>query len=125
MVALLDLGLPAPSSAAPPPRVLVCGDADFAYTSALRNALPSARILATAFEPEAELLARYPHAAETIGKLRTADVLVRCGVDARQLSSHVDGTFERVVFNLPQAPPAARARNQIQRHRALLRELCA
>ena len=125
MVALLDLGLPSPSTSAAPPRVLVCGDADFAYTSALRTALPSARILATAFEPEAELLARYPHAAETIGKLRTADVLVRCGVDARQLSSHVDGTFERVVFNLPQAPPAARARNQIQRHRALLRELCA
>ena len=60
MVALLDLGLPSPSAAAAPPRVLVCGDADFAYTSALRNALPSARILATAFEPEAELLARYP-----------------------------------------------------------------
>ena len=81
MVALLDLGLPPPSAAASPPRVLVCGDADFAYTSALRTALPSARILATAFEPEAELLARYPHAAETIGKLRTADVLVRCCVD--------------------------------------------
>ena len=51
MVALLDLGLPPPSAAATPPRVLVCGDADFAYTSALRTALPSARILATAFEP--------------------------------------------------------------------------
>ena len=33
--------------------------------------------------------------------------------------------WERIVFNLPQAPPLPGAKNQIQRHRTLLREFCA
>jgi len=33
--------------------------------------------------------------------------------------------WERIVFNLPQAPAECKARNQIQRHRALLRDFCA
>ena len=33
--------------------------------------------------------------------------------------------FDRIVFNLPQAPVIQGARNKIQRHRALLSEFCA
>ena len=126
---LLDLGLcgPGPSCAALVPRVLVCGDADFAYALSLTAQLGSrACITATAYEAEDELLARYPHAAGAMAKLRDMGAFVRCGVDATALGAlfGAEPAFERIVFNLPQAPPAPKARNQIQRHRALLRDFC-
>jgi len=112
------------------PRVLVCGDADFAYSSALARALRErgvdARLFASAYEDRALLLERYPSAAGAAGALAGAGADVRFGVDARALRDHYgDGArFERVVFNLPQAPPEPGRRNQIQRHRALLRAFC-
>lgn len=120
---LLDLGLPSTSAS----RVLVCGDADFAYSCALKARLPdSAKLWTSSYEPEAELLQRYPHAADAIAVLRGAQVDVSCGVDARELEHHYGeaSRFDRIVFNLPQSPPEPRARNQIQRHRALLQDFC-
>ena len=78
--ALLDLGLQAASSSSTSPssssmlqtrHVLVCGDADFAYTTALRHTLRSrscddVRIFSSSYEPEAELIDRYPQAAAAI-----------------------------------------------------------
>ncbi|KAL1499033.1 hypothetical protein AB1Y20_013549 [Prymnesium parvum] len=121
---LLDLGLLDPT--APPARVLICGDADFAYACALSSRLQRASLLATCYESEAELLHAYPHASAAIAALRHAGVDVRCGVDARALSHHLGdaASFDRIVFNFPQSPPLPRARNQIQRHRALLRDVC-
>lgn len=87
---------------------------------------PASYIYASAYEPEAELLSRYPNAAENMAALLRRGVNVDCGVDARDLSTKYGGTarFDRIVFNLPQSPPAPKARNQIQRHRALLRDFC-
>jgi hypothetical protein len=139
MFNLLDLGLlPAAAAASGVasrlPRVLVLGDADFAYAHALARRLGSAAaITATAFEDEDSLLVRYPHAASTMEALRSMGTTVRCGVDARRLetlaaeeaaSVAMPMQWERVVFNLPQSPAEPKARNQIQRHRTLLRELC-
>ena len=128
---LLDLGLFASPPAATLPRVLVLGDADFAYARALQSSCASSglklSLFASAFEPEAELASRYPEAVDTMGALTRAGAAVRCGIDARTIAAHYgEGeSFDRIVFNLPQSPPAPKARNQIQRHRALLREFCA
>ena len=112
-----------------PARVLLFGDADLSYAAALVSHLDSAavaaEVTATMFEEEEELLTKYPQAAGTIRLLRTANARVGFGIDARALHRHYpEGLWDRVVFNLPQAPPQPRARNQIQRHRALLREFC-
>ena len=127
---LLDLGLFASPPAATLPRVLVLGDADFAYARALQSSCASSglklSLFASAFEPEAELASRYPEAVDTMGALTRAGAAVRCGIDARTIAAHYgEGeSFDRIVFNLPQSPPAPKARNQIQRHRALLRDFC-
>ena len=128
---VLDLGLlrTSTTSLLNSPRILVCGDADFAYATALADSLrelqPPAHIFASAYEPEPELLSRYPHAAAAMASLERSGVAVRCGVDAREIQSHYqDHSFHRIIFNLPQSPPAPKARNQIQRHRALLRDFC-
>lgn len=127
---LLDLGLTA-LRVARPPSILVLGDADFAYTLALDAALRDCAlahppVLSTsAYETEDELVQRYPHAPEAMATLAQRGVSVRCGVDARTIASHYgQSRFDRIVFNLPQSPPAPKARNQIQRHRALLRDFC-
>lgn len=124
---LLDLGLLRTSTMwRTSPNILICGDADFAYATALAKRLQEqpVKIFASAYEPEAELLSRYPHAADAMESLTRAGVAVRCGVDARELRAHYEQCFDRIVFNLPQSPPAPKARNQIQRHRALLRDFC-
>jgi len=126
---LLDLGLQWQArgfTRVAPPRVLLCGDADFSYAAALVSELgAAAEVTATAFEEEPDLLLRYPYAAETMERLRAADARLGFGIDARTLREHYPTqTWDRVVFNLPQAPPQAKARNQIQRHRALLRDFC-
>ena len=126
---LLDLGLAGRAVAAPPARILVCGDADCSYSSAMAQRLGAAAsgLCATTYEPEDGLLQRYPYAVDALETLRRLGARLRCGVDARQLREHFpdEEPWERVVFNLPQAPPLPGARNQIQRHRALLREFCA
>ena len=102
--ALLDLRLPAAPAPAPA-RVLICGDADFAYSRALAARLRHrAQIWTSCFEAEEALLQRYPHAGAAMAALRGARVDVRCGVDARALSSHYGAAarFDRIVFNLPQ-----------------------
>ena len=125
---LLDLGLP-PEPAKINRNILICGDADFAYSLALESSLSErggVSLFASAYEPEDELIARYPHAAAAIETLSSRGVAVRCGVDARAISASFGDSlrFDRIVFNLPQSPPAPKARNQIQRHRALLRDFC-
>ena len=108
--------------------MLICGDGDFGYATALANALCGrAELHATSFETEAECAARYPHAPERVERLRARGTRVDFGVDARALRETFPtaAAWERVVFNIPQAPPASKARNQIQRHRALLRDVCA
>lgn len=76
-----------------------------------------------------ELHRRYPHAAESVDALRSHPNVreVVHGVDCRELAAHfgADARFDRIVFNLPQAPVIQGARNKIQRHRALLSEFCA
>lgn len=129
---LIDLGLQWQLSAAQrvastsvrPPRVLLCGDADFSYAAALISHLDSTvEVTATAYEDEEDLLARYPYAAATLEKLRAADTRLGFGIDARSLRRYFPtDTWDRVVFNLPQAPPEVKARNHIQRHRTLLRD---
>ena len=119
---LLDLGVQPLSG---PSRVLLCGEADFSYAAALcatqRGAI---EVTATAFEEEMELHERYPHAAEALARVRAAGARCDFGVDARELSRRYPSEeWDRVVFNLPQAPPEPRRRNQIQRQRALLREI--
>ena len=128
MVKLVDLGLSSPhTSIARPARVLVCGDADFDYTKALTQRLREVEVWTSCFEREDDLLERYPHAAPSIDSLRQdARVRVRFGVDARRIAQHFKGcTFDRIVFNLPQAPVVPGARNKIQRHRRLLSDVCA
>ena len=133
---LMDLGLRSTKlSSSKPARVLVCGDADFAYSEALVSALScdseavGVHLYATCYETEEMLLDRYPHAASTIAALRqrgnVAEVLF--GIDCRNISAHFGegATFDRIVFNLPQAPVVPGARNKIQRHRALLADFCA
>jgi len=133
---ILDLGLHAESHLpSTVPRILICGDADFKYARALQSRLDALggagargpQIFASAFEPEEELVSKYPDAAERMASLRADGAWVGCGVDARTLEAHFPNAppWERIVFNLPQAPPMPKARNQIQRHRALLREFCA
>ena len=131
---LLNLGLSPPRTAHRPPlhAVLVCGDARLCRTCTGRASLAPAQggtavsISASAYEAEADLLARYPKAADNMAELLRRGINVRCGVDARDLPTHYGPTarFDRIVFNLPQSPPAPKARNQIQRHRALLRDFC-
>ena len=121
---LLDLGVQPLSG---PSRVLLCGEADFSYAAALcatqRGAI---EVTATAFEEEMELHERYPRAAEALARVRAAGARCDFGVDARELSRRYPSEeWDRVVFNLPQAPPEPRRRNQIQRQRALLRDFCA
>ena len=130
--ALVDLGLlrstTSSAGTSSPARVLVCGDADFSYACALATRLgTAAEITATAYEDEDMLLTRYPHAAKSIAALSTLGSRVKFGVDARQLASYFGDSsrWERIVFNLPQAPPEPKKRNQIQRHRALLRDFCS
>ncbi len=122
---LLNLGLGEVAHAQP--RVLICGDADFSYARALADSVgAAAHITATSYEPELELFQRYPSAPDAVERLRSGGVHVGHGVDARQLAQHFEAeTWERIVFNLPQSPPTPRQRNQIQRHRALLRDFCA
>lgn len=125
---LVDLGLLGTATPDTPARVLVCGDADYSYASALASRLGgAAEVTATAYEEEDALLLRYPHAAGSIATLHAAGAAVRYGVDARHLANHFGeaARWERIVFNLPQAPAESKARNQIQRHRALLRDFCA
>jgi hypothetical protein len=98
------------------------------YANALASRLgPCATgLTASAYEDEDTLLVRYPHASATIASLRSMGASVRYGVDARQLPRHFgEMEWERIVFNLPQAPAEKKARNQIQRHRALLRDFCS
>ena len=125
--ALLDLGLGRDLGAGVA-RVLVLGDGDFAYSSALVSALAGLRtdLLATVYDSEPDLLARCPEAAARIDTIRATGARVACSIDARALETQLPGEppWHRVVFNLPQAPPLPKARNQIQRHRALLREVC-
>ena len=126
--ALLDLGLGRDLGAGVA-RVLVLGDGDFAYSSTLVSALAGLRtdLLATVYDSESDLLARCPEAAARIDTIRATGARVACSIDARALDTQLPGEppWHRVVFNLPQAPPLPKARNQIQRHRALLREVCA
>ena len=123
MGTLLDLGLLDPPVAARS-SILVCGDADCSYSSALSRRLGSllSGLCATTYEEEAPLMKRYPYAAKAVGSLRSSGARVCFGVDARQIGTHFpDERWERIVFNLPQAPPLPGAKNQIQRHRTLLR----
>ena len=109
---LLDLGLPMPAPQAPRPCVLLIGEADFAYASALVPHVGHlAEVTATVYEAEHELLQRYPHVADTMARLRGLEAHIGFGVDARALQQHfADGSFDRVVFNLPQSPPKPKAR---------------
>jgi hypothetical protein len=131
---LLELGLvthhqAGAGASSPSPHVLVCGDADFSYSQALSSSGLGQRatIFTSCYESETDLLTRYPHAADAMASLLRNGVSVKCGVDARRLSEYYGPLprFDRIVFNLPQSPPAPKARNQIQRHRALLRDFCA
>lgn len=125
--ALLNLGLAV--SRRLRARVLIVGDADLSYATALARQLGDSaeQICATTYESEEDLFRRYPHAPEAVATLRTAGARVNCGIDARQLAEHFPGepAWDRIVFNLPQSPPQAKARNQIQRHRQLLRDFCS
>ena len=126
---LVDLGL---RNHEGPARILILGDADFAYShalcSALRGRQQRVQLWPTCFEAEAELVGKYPHASSTIAALRAEGHVhaLHFGVDGRDVRrSFGDApSFDRIVFNLPQAPVGPGARNQIQRHRKLLRDLC-
>ena len=127
---LLNLGLEPGAGNAP--RILVCGDANFAYSSALASELckngQDARLWTSCYEHEDGLFERYPGARPVVASLRHNSRVqeLRHGVDCRAIRDYFSScSFDRIVFNLPQAPVVPGARNKIQRHRALLRDFCA
>ena len=130
---LLNLGLElgAAAGASNTPKILVCGDADFAYSSVLASELckndQEAMIWTSCYEQEDDLTVRYPDAKAVIDSLRRNPRVkeLRYGVDCRALLDHYRENFDRIIFNLPQAPAVPGARNKIQRHRELLRDFCA
>jgi hypothetical protein len=124
----------APQECMTPARVLVLGDADFSHSCALVTALcccpdQDVHLWTSCFESEDELLRKYPDAASNVVSLRSESRVqeLSFGVDGRNIGQHYgrDLLFDQIVFNLPQAPVVPGSRNKIQRHRQLLRELCA
>ncbi|KAF0748047.1 hypothetical protein AaE_007493, partial [Aphanomyces astaci] len=85
-------------------RVLVVGDGDFSFSLALATRLGGEKIVATAYDSEAELLAKYPNVSANIRGLKVTQADIHVGVDATNLAreSWIQTlTFDRIVFNFP------------------------
>lgn len=89
--------------------ILLLGEANFSFALSLitHHAHPPRQLLATAFDPEPTILAKYPDAGANLARLRAAGVRVAFGVDAGALEkSKAVGKgrrWSRVIFNFPHA----------------------
>ncbi|ETW04560.1 hypothetical protein H310_03784 [Aphanomyces invadans] len=97
-------------------RVLVVGDGDFSFSLALATRLESAaaaavadglggaKFVATVYDSEAELLAKYPNVSANIRGLKVTQAQIHVGVDATNLKREQwirNVTFDRILFNFP------------------------
>eukprot|EP01050_Picozoa_sp_SAG11_P013958 SAG11_NODE_1671_length_4486_cov_1.735127_5_plen_264_part_00 len=106
--------------------VLLVGEGNFSFALAKASQLPApaSQLLATSYDYGAEVLEKYPDAAENISRLGDLGVQVRHGVDATQLSLQtLAGSavrpFDVILFNFPcthvhyaEFPDASVASNQ-------------
>lgn len=126
----LDLelhGTDGPSTSTPAssrPSVLVVGDGDLSYGSALASVLGRrARMLVTGFDSAADVMSHHPSAEIAEASIIEQGGVVMHGVDGTRLhdTSLEHAPFSRIVWLFPQSPQW----RKIDRHRALLRDFFA
>ena len=91
-----------------PGRVLVLGDGNLTFSKSFCSQLRAIdllderflQVVATTYDPEKELVDKYPESAHAKRALRAQGAEVMHGVDAGSLSSNI-GTFSIIVFNHP------------------------
>lgn len=86
-------------------RILLIGDGDLSFALSLTRDHGAADLLATTYDSEAELLEKYPQAAEHKREITDEyEQRVLHGVDATKLSQKEVGKgrrWDRIVFNFP------------------------
>ena len=97
----------------PSDNILLIGEGNFSFAVALLQHpptplahLPSANIVATAYDTEEECYSKYPDAEQNVRVLREKGAQVLFGVDATRLerTSALKGrAFDRIVWNFPHA----------------------
>ncbi|OQS03651.1 hypothetical protein THRCLA_04031 [Thraustotheca clavata] len=85
-------------------KILVVGDGDLSFSLALTTNLGGQNIVATVYDSQAELLAKYPTASANIRGLQITHATIHVGVDATALEKQKwikEMTFDRILFNFP------------------------
>ncbi|OLP83251.1 Ferredoxin-fold anticodon-binding domain-containing protein 1-like [Symbiodinium microadriaticum] len=100
--------------------VLLVGEGNLSFASALAALKTGAQVTATTYETEDEHRQRFQGSAERCEALRAAGMAVAHGIDATNLAAtlppEVPRPFDRIIFQFPQHP----SRSKIQLHRELL-----
>ena len=95
----------------PTNRILLVGEGDFSFSSALLTTHACTSLIATAFDPEPTVISKYPQAASHISALTSVEgCKVLYGIDATKIGkggvgsggkATKKGGFDRIVFNFP------------------------
>ncbi|KAI1085653.1 hypothetical protein F5B20DRAFT_11498 [Whalleya microplaca] len=94
---------------APEDKILLVGDGDLSFAASLVEHHYCADVTATVLEKDhAELVEKYPQAAENIAKIEAEDSKVLYNIDATKMAPFVDkkgkdsaGAMDRIIFNFP------------------------
>ncbi|KAL2038521.1 hypothetical protein N7G274_008860 [Stereocaulon virgatum] len=119
--------LPAPTIPfLPADYVLLVGEGDFSFSRSLLETYGCSSLVATSFDTQAALWAKYPQASSHIRALEEEDCKVLYGVDATKLGKPgtldgggkdvKKGGFNKVVFNFPHVGGLTKDVNRQVRH---------
>lgn len=119
--------LPAPTIPfLPADYVLLVGEGDFSFSRSLLEAHGCSSLVATSFDRQTALWAKYPQAASHVRALEGEDCKVLYGVDATKLGKPgtldgggkdvKKGGFNKVVFNFPHVGGLTKDVNRQVRH---------
>eukprot|EP00439_Symbiodinium_sp_Y106_P023672 s736_g2.t3 len=104
----------------PNSKVLLVGEGNLSFASALAALKTGAQVTATTYETEEEHRQRFAGSSERCEALRDVGMAVAHAVDATNLAAtlptDIPRPFDRIIFQFPQHP----SRSKIQLHRELL-----
>eukprot|EP00467_Chlorarachnion_reptans_P008990 CAMPEP_0114501880 /NCGR_PEP_ID=MMETSP0109-20121206/8743_1 /TAXON_ID=29199 /ORGANISM="Chlorarachnion reptans, Strain CCCM449" /LENGTH=444 /DNA_ID=CAMNT_0001679657 /DNA_START=100 /DNA_END=1434 /DNA_ORIENTATION=+ len=101
--------------------ILILGDGDFTFTRGLIRSRPDrdgSGILATSYDSEDAVKAKYPNAEDVLTEIRRYKASIMHGVDCRKLHTGAlsQRKFSRIIFNFPHS-----GKQRVHVNKALLR----